>query len=298
MSKQNNVLDGKIAMKVSSVSIIVNIILSAVKLLVGIFASSKALVSDAIHSASDVFSTFVVMIGIKISSKESDREHPYGHERLECVAAIVLAVVLFITGGGIGLKGIKDIYTGDYVNYKVPGMLALGAAFFSIVIKEWMYHYTKKYAKEIKSSALMADAWHHRSDALSSIGSFVGVLGARFGYLVFDSIASVIICVFIIKASIDIFKDSIDKMVDKACDENVTNDMRRVILSENGVLGVDEIRTRMFGNQIYVDVEIAVDGNKTLWLSHDIAESVHRRIEKEFPDVKHIMVHVNPFEQE
>lgn len=290
-----NKLSEKKAMRVSKVSIIVNLALALAKLFAGIFASSMALISDAIHSASDVFSTFVVMIGIKIAARESDEEHPYGHERLECVAAIVLAVVLFITGGSIGLKGLKDICTGDYNNYVTPGILALAAALLSIFVKEWMYHYTRRCAKEIKSSALMADAWHHRSDALSSIGSFVGVLGARMGYLIMDSVASVIICIFIIKAAVDIFLDATGKMVDKACDEATINKISELIKSVPGVMGIDLLRTRMFGNHIYVDVEISADGNLSLFDSHAVAESVHDRIESEITDVKHIMVHVNPY---
>lgn len=294
MFDQDKVFE-KRAMRVSRVSIIVNLLLSFIKLLAGIFASSAALISDAIHSASDVFSTFVVMIGIKIAAKESDKEHPYGHERLECVAAIVLAVVLFITGGSIGLKGAKDIYTGDYKGYITPGMFALIAAGLSIVTKEWMYHYTKVCAREIKSSALMADAWHHRSDALSSIGSFVGVLGARMGYMIMDSVASVIICIFIIKASVDIFMDATDKMVDKACDEETINRIRELIEAVPGVMGIDLLRTRKFGNHIYVDVEISADGNLSLTESHAVAEAVHEMIEAKIEDVKHIMVHVNPY---
>lgn len=285
----------KMAMHVSIVSIIMNLLLSFMKLVIGLIAHSHALVSDAVHSASDVFSTCIVMVGIKIAAKESDSDHPYGHERLECVAAIVLAVVLFITGGGIGVNGIESILDGTYKNSIIPGMVAMVVAFISILVKEWMYHYTKRCAKIIHSDALMADAWHHRSDALSSIGSFVGILGARLGYPITDELASIIICIFILKAAIDIFRDAIDKMVDKSCDKETIDKMRQTIMAETGVLGIDELRTRMFGSQIYVDVEILVDGNKTLWLSHAVAEAVHQRIEKEFPDVKHIMVHVNPY---
>ena len=286
----------KVAMKVSFVSIAANVILSAFKLFAGVFAHSGAMISDAVHSASDVFSTIVVIIGIRISSKKSDKEHPYGHERMECVAAIVLATILAVTGLGIGYSAVAKILSGDYANLAVPGSLALAAAVISIAVKEGMYWYTRINAKKIDSSALMADAWHHRSDALSSVGALVGIAGARFGYPICDAIASLCICFFIAKAAYDIFKDAVDKMVDKACDEETENELKNCALAQEGVLGVDLLRTRVFGNKIYVDIEIRADGNETLREAHSIAERVHDSIEGEFAKVKHIMVHVNPAE--
>lgn len=284
----------RVANKVSFVTIIGNILLSVMKLIVGFIAHSNAMISDAIHSASDVFSTFVVIIGIKLASKKADKEHPYGHERLECVAAIVLSMVLFITGLGIGATALKNITSGDYNNIAVPGILALIAAIISIISKEAMYWYTIYNAKKIDSSALMADAWHHRSDAFSSIGALIGIAGARLGFPIMDSIASLIIFVFIIKAAYDIFKDAIDKMVDHACDDDTVNQIRECVMKHEDVLGIDMLQTRIFGNKIYVDLEIATDGSYTLSKAHTIAESVHDDIEKSFPKVKHIMVHVNP----
>ncbi|WP_334297185.1 cation diffusion facilitator family transporter [Anaerosporobacter faecicola] len=284
-------------MRVSKVSIIVNVLLSVAKLLAGIVGHSGAIISDSIHSASDVFSTFIVIIGVSIAGKSSDEDHQYGHERLECIASIFLAVVLLATGIGIGYTGITKIISGNYTELAVPGLLALVAAVVSIVVKEWMYWYTRAAAKKINSGALMADAWHHRSDALSSIGAFVGIAGARIGYPVLDSVASVVICVFIAKASFDIFKDSIDKLVDKSCDEEISTKMRKVILAQEGVLGIDSLRTRLFGAKIYVDIEIVADGSKTLNETHHIAEMVHDAVEREFVSVKHCMVHVNPEEE-
>lgn len=284
----------RVANKVSFVTIIGNILLSVMKLIAGFIAHSNAMISDAIHSASDVFSTFVVIIGIKLASKKADKEHPYGHERLECVAAIVLSMVLFITGLGIGATALKNITSGDYNNIVVPGILALVAAIVSIVSKEAMYWYTRYNAKRIDSSALMADAWHHRSDAFSSIGALIGIAGARLGFPIMDSIASLIIFVFIIKAAYDIFKDAIDKMVDHACDDDTVNQIRECVMKHEDVLGIDMLQTRIFGNKIYVDLEISTDGSYTLSKAHTIAESVHDDIEKSFPKVKHIMVHVNP----
>lgn len=288
----------KVANKVSLVSIAGNVVLSLMKLLAGIVAHSNAMISDAVHSASDVFSTIIVIIGIRLASKESDKEHPYGHERLECVAAIVLAMVLLITGIGIGYTAVSNIARGNYGELLVPGILALIAAIVSIVSKEAMYWYTRFYAKKIDSSALMADAWHHRSDAFSSVGALIGIAGARMGYPIMDSIASLVIFVFIVKAAYDIFKDAVDKMVDHSCDEQTQNEIYTCVKNHKDVLGVDLLQTRIFGNKIYVDVEIEVNASYSLRDAHHIAESVHDMIEQTFPKVKHIMVHVNPKEIE
>lgn len=284
----------KTAMRVSLVSIVANFVLTVFKLAAGVIAHSGAMISDAIHSASDVFSTVVVIIGIRISRKASDKDHPYGHERMECVAAIVLATILAFTGLGIGYTALRQIVGGDYANLVIPGRLALVAAVASILVKEAMYQYTRICAKRIDSSALMADAWHHRSDALSSVGALIGIGGARLGFPILDSVASVVICVFIEKAAYQIFMDAVDKMVDKACDEETEEALTRCALDQPGVLGVDLLHTRVFGNKIYVDIEICADGDETLRQAHAIAERVHDSIEKKFPKVKHIMVHVNP----
>ena len=284
----------KVAEKVSVVTIFGNLILAVFKLTAGIVARSSAMVSDAVHSASDVFSTFVVMIGIKLASKEADKEHPYGHERLECVAAILLAMVLFITGIGIGIQALKKIFSGSYSDLQVPGILALAAAVVSIACKEGMYWYTRYFAKKIDSGALLADAWQHRSDALSSVGALLGLGGARLGFPIMDSVASLVIFVFIAKAAFDIFKDAVDKMVDHSCDEETEKQIYECVMDNKEVRGIDSLHTRIFGNKIYVDIEIGIDGSYTLIKAHEIAEEVHESIEENFPKIKHIMVHVNP----
>lgn len=285
-----------LAIHVSVVSIIVNVVLSAAKLLAGIFGKSSAMVSDAIHSASDVFSTFVVIAGVKMSEKKADKDHPYGHERMECVASIILAVLLGIVGVGIGVSGMSKILSGNYQTLEIPGMISLIAAIVSIVVKEWMFWYTRAAAKKLNSGALMADAWHHRSDALSSVGSFAGILFARIGFPIMDSVASVIISLCIIKAAYDIFKDGINKMVDHSGDSETQEAILDSALNVQGVIGVDDLKTRMFGSKLYVDMEISADANLSLKDSHDIAEQVHRVIEEKYPECIHCMVHVNPAE--
>lgn len=288
------------AYRVSVVSLVGNIMLSLIKLIAGVVAHSNAMISDAIHSASDVFSTIIVMIGIRISSKEADKEHPYGHERLECVSSMLLAMTLVIVGLSVGKKGVEAIIaiaTGNAAQVMLPGTLALVAAIVSIVSKEAMYRYTAVNAKRINSSALMADAWHHRSDAFSSIGALIGIAGARMGFPILDPVASLVICVFIAKAAWDIFMDAVNKMVDHACSDETVEQLRQTVLEVPEVVKVDSLLTRMFGARIYVDVEISLDKNMTLQEAHDIAHRVHDKIEDEFEDVKHCMVHVNPAEE-
>ncbi len=285
-----------VAMRVSRVSIYGNVLLSLAKLAAGVIGHSGAMISDAVHSLSDVLSTFVVIIGVHLAGRDADADHEYGHERLECVAAIILSVFLFATGAGIGLSGIRTVMSGAQ-ELAVPGFIALAAAVFSIVVKEAMFRYTHLAASRIGSAALMASAWHHRSDALSSIGSLVGIAGARMGFPLLDPIASVVICFFILKAAADIFREAVDQMTDHAADTETAEQIREVVQAQEGVCGVDEIRTRLFGSRIYVDVEIACDGSLPLTEAHAIAERVHDAIEREFPAVKHCMVHVNPEEE-
>ncbi len=284
----------QIVIKVSWISIVVNMVLSVGKLFAGIVAQSGAMISDAIHSASDVFSTLIVMAGVKISSKAADKEHPYGHERLECVAAIVLSMILSATGVLIGYEGVEKILAAEVDILPVPGILALIAAILSIGVKEIMFRYTQHYAKIVNSGALMADAWHHRSDALSSVGALIGIVGARLGFPILDPIASIIICFFIVKAAVEIFKDAIDKMLDRSCDDETENKIRQRVQSHSGVDKIDLLRTRTFGNRIYIELEISVAPHLPLIKAHNIAERVHDDIELTYPKVKHIVIHVNP----
>lgn len=292
MKQQTTLTTENLAMRVSTHTLLGNIGLSLGKLWIGLIAHSGALVSDAIHSASDVITTIIVMIGIRASEKSPDPEHPYGHERFECVFSMVLAGLLLLVGCVIGYHACLQVL--GISESPVPEKAALAAAAVSIFVKEAMYHYTVWAAKKLHSLALKADAWHHRSDAFSSIGSFIGIWGARMGYPRLDAVASMVICLFIWKVAYDIFKEAFAKVVDTSCPPEVMEQMRTIILQEDGVLGVDLLNTRMFGAKVYVDVEIRADGTLSLEDAHAIAENVHRAIEKHFEDVKHCMVHVNP----
>lgn len=184
------------------------------------------------------------------------------------------------TGIGIGKAGLEKILERDYANLAMPGSIALAAAVISILTKEAMYWYTRYYARMIHSAAFMADAWHHRSDAFSSVGSLIGIGGAMLGYPILDSVASLVICLFILKVSVDIGVDAVRKMLDTSCGEAYERELKKYITGQKDVLGIDLLRTRMFGNKVYIDLEIMVDGDKTLREAHEVAENVHNNVEK------------------
>ena len=285
----------KIVDRLSRIGIFGNVLLAAFKLFAGIFGKSGAMVSDAVHSLSDVFATLIAWIGVRLSRQAEDAEHPYGHERLECVASLLLGLILAGTGIGIGWSGIQKLF-GEGGSIEVPTLLPLIAAVVSIIVKEGMYQYTMHYAKALDSAAFKADAWHHRSDAISSVGSFIGIGMAKLGMPFMDPVASIIICLLILKVAFDISRDAVYKMLDTSCDNAFEQRLRTFIGTQDGVGRIDLLRTRQFGNRIYVDLEIAVKPDISLRDAHGIAERVHSAVEQEFPNVKHVMIHVNPEE--
>ena len=268
----------RIANKLAIVGVSGNVALSAFKLFAGIFGNSAAMVSDAVHSLSDVFATAIAFLGVRISQRDADESHPYGHERFECLASMALGLILAATGAGIGFASIQSIATGAYEHATAPGWLALSAAV----------------ARIMNSDAFMADAWHHRSDALSSVGALAGIGGAMLGWGVCDPLASIVICLIIFKVAFEVLRDAVDKVTDTPCAPTFELEVRDCILAQDGVLRIDALRTRKFGNKVYVDAEIAVDGQLRLVDAHAIAERAHDAVEQSFPTVKHIMIHENP----
>ncbi len=281
-----------IAYKISRVSIAMNVVLSVVKIAVGLIARSGALVADGIHSVSDVLTTIMAMVGVYMSSRGSDEDHQYGHEKYEPVIGKLMAIFLFVTGTLIAFNAIKNIQVGVV---EVPTHLAIYGAVLSIIVKEAMYHYTMRGAKIIESSVLKADAWHHRTDAISSVGSFIGIWGAMNGWPLMEPIAAIAIGVLIIKVAVDIYIQSIRELIDTAADPDTLEDIWAVIMETSGVIEIDDLKTRIHVNRLYVDVEISVNADLTLRQAHRIAEDVHDRIENIVPRVKHCMVHVNPY---
>lgn len=285
----------KIINKVAIVTIVVNLILSIGKFVAGIVGNSTAMVSDAVHSASDVLSTFIVLIGARIAVKSEDRDHNYGHDKFENIASVILAMMLFATALALGYAGIQSIISATKGEFVKPSYIALVAAIVSIVVKEGMYWYTIYYAKKLDSQALKADAWHHRSDAFSSVASFVGILGAILGALVLEGIATLLIAVLIIKVSYDIVKVVIKQLTDHAAPEELVSKIYKTIDDDEDVKNIDVLKTRISGSIIYVDAEIAVDSSLNIVDAHAIAERVHDKIEQDFKEVRHIAIHVNPY---
>ncbi|MBU5438234.1 cation diffusion facilitator family transporter [Tissierella sp. MSJ-40] len=282
----------KLGVKISWITVLINVILSVFKIIAGIVGSSSAMIADGVHTLSDVLTTFVVMIGLKISSKEADENHPYGHEKYEPVFAKILSILLLLTGIFIGYEAIKILISG---NIRKPGMITLFAAFLSIVVKEGMYWYTIKTAKKIKSLSMEADAWHHRSDAFSSIGTFVGILGARLGFTALDPIAGIVVSFFVIKVGVELYIKSVRELVDESANQETINLIIEKTNSVKGVKGIKSLKTRIFGNKIFIDIEILVDSTISVKEGHDIAEKVHDTIEMEIEDIKHCMVHIEPY---
>ena len=280
-------------MKISRNTIYWNILLSIAKILAGFFGKSSAMLADGVHTVSDVLSTLAVMFGLKMSKKPEDDNHPYGHEKIEPVISKLLASLLFITALGIGYNGITSILTG---NYSRPGTIAVLAAVISIGMKEWMYWYTVKGAKELDSAAMLADAWHHRSDALSSVGTLMGITGAKLGYGILDPIAALVVCLLVVKVAGEIYFSAIKQLIDTSADDETIEKIRDNIVETKGVVTLDDLKTRVHANKIYVDIEIGVEAHLTVQESHAIAQRVHDNLEGLCDKIKHCTVHVNPVE--
>ena len=287
----------QVATRVSIVGMAGNVALTLFKLFAGIISHSGAMISDAVHSASDVFSGIIVIVGVRLSARESDSDHPYGHERFECVAEIILAVVLFLAGGAIGIEALKSIFTGAYTELSFRNPLALIAAITSIVVKETMFWYTKINAKRIDSPSLSAEAWHHRSDALSSIGAAIGIggallLGSR--WTVLDPIAGIIVGLMLVHTAVELIGGSMAELTEGSLPEETEQEIRQLILSVNGVEDPHELRTRRIGNHIAVDVHVRMDGDMTLREAHDRSSEIEQRIRERFGEESYVSVHMEP----
>ena len=284
----------RIVARMSVVGVVGNVLLAVFKLVAGLLGNSMALVSDAIHSASDVLATAVAYIGDRIARRAADENHPYGHERFEQLAAAILALILAGVGIGIGIAGVQSALAGG--PEEAPGLLPLIAAAVSIGVKEGMFWYTRHGARAIGSDVFMADAWHHRTDALSSVAALIGVAAARMGFPLGDSIASIVICAFILKVAWEVGRAAVGKLVDESGGEELDEQIADCASACEGIDHIDSVITRRFGTQFYADVEVAMDGSLTLAEAHRRAEAVHAAIEHDFPQVKHVTVHVNPAE--
>ncbi|MDO5308255.1 MAG: cation diffusion facilitator family transporter [Planctomycetia bacterium] len=294
MPNPEKTTEDKIIVRLSLVGILGNIALAIAKLLAGLLGHSAAIMSDAVHSLSDVLATFIAYLGVKTSAAPPDRLHPYGHEQVENLTTLALGLALLITGVMLGYNALDSLVNRLYVDKPAPTVLPALIATLSIVSKEAMYWYTRHYALALNSSAFLADAQHHRADGYSSIGALLGILGARLGLKALDPLASFAICAVIVWVAVGIIRVALAQIIDVSCEESVEKQMAQCISDHRLVDRIDLLRTRRFGKRVFVEVEIAVDGNRTLWESHRVAHEVHNAVEQNFPFVKHVMVHVNP----
>lgn len=283
----------KQAYRVSLCTSAANFVLAALKMAAGVLGGSSALISDAVDSACDVFSSLIVMVGVKFASKSPDADHPYGHERFECISSIVLALIIGFSGVGVGIAAVQKIFSGQEL--APPALITLVVAAVSIAAKEWMFRFTRRTARRIQSDSLMANAMNYRSDVFSSCGVLIGIAGSQLGFPILDAVASLVICVLILRSAIEILLDALSKMLDSSIDGETLEAMRDLVLAQQGVLALDDIKTRQFGSRYFVDVEIACDGDLPLRDAHAIASRVHDEIERRFPSTKHCQVHVNPY---
>ncbi len=280
------------ANKVTIQSILWNILLTIIKVFAGIVGKSSAMVADGLHSASDIISSVGVLIGNKIAKAPNDKEHNYGHEKAETLVSFLLSLLLIVVSLKIGFSALNSLFNLDSV--QVPTLLPLIVSIISIAIKEYQYRITIKIANKINSPSLKADAWHHRSDALSSIAAFIGIGGALLGFKALDPIASVVVALFVAKVGFDILKDSANELMDYSIDEDQEKQIVKIAENTNGVINLGEIRTRKHGATAYVDLTICVNKDLTVYEGHEIATKLEKRIIKEMQFVKGITVHVEP----
>lgn len=274
------------------ITILMNLILVIGKILGGYFANSKALLADGLHSASDVITSLGVITGLAMAKKPRDAEHQYGHEKIETIITFLLAIVLLYIGAKIGIESIFSLINGELV---VPGKSALYIALVSIGIKEFQYQITYRIGKKNNSNALIADAWHHRSDALSSIAVFIGVAGARIGFSILDIIAGIIVSFIVIKVGFDIFKECFQELMDVSIHLEELERLRELILQHKGVFHISDIRTRKHGSKVFVDIRISVDSSIDIYDGHLIAEEVEKLIKTQVKNVKDVVVHLDPY---
>lgn len=272
-----------------------NFLLGSLKLAAGLWGRSSAMVADAAHSYSDCASTVAVIAGLKMASKSADVDHPYGHEKYELIFANILSILLGLTAVKIGYDALMVIAHGSY---QVPGLAPFLAAVFSVAVKEVMYRLTLRKAKKIGSVAMEADAWHHRTDALSSVGAFVGILGARLGLPVLDPVTGLLVSLLVLKVAIDLYRKSVSGLVDSSTDAETVARIQQLLADMDGIEEVNSLKTRVFGASAYADVTIKVDGALTVEEGHDIATLAHNKIEANLPKIKHIMVHIEPMDQD
>ncbi|MBS4535155.1 cation transporter [Clostridium sp. D2Q-14] len=281
----------KSSQKVIWITIFLNTFLSILKIVIGLLANSNAMLADGIHSMSDVGSSLGIIVGLFIAKKPEDKEHQYGHEKAETIATFMLSMLLIAVGLNIGYSSVKLIFSGDV---QVPGVAAIWAAIISIIVKEIQFRISMRTGKKINSDVLIADAWHHRSDALSSIAALIGIIGSRLGYGFLDPLAGLIVSIIVVKVGVEIFIKGTNELMDESLEEEKLIKIVNSVLSHKGVKTINDIKARKHGSMAYVDIEIAVDPNISVIEGHDIAEDVENIVYEKIDNIKSVLVHVNP----
>lgn len=284
--------------RVTWIGSIVNLLLLIFKFVAGFVGHSAAMVADAVHSLSDFITDIIVIAFVRISGKPEDENHSYGHGKYETLATVIIGIILFFVGAGMLLNGAKSVV--EVVGGKqleAPGWLAFVAAAISIIVKEILYQYTKYKGRDLNSQAVVANAWHHRSDALSSIGTLIGIggaicLGERWHIL--DPLAAIIVSLFIVRVSIKLLKPCVDELLERSLPTEVENRIREIILSFPAVSSPHHLRTRRIGNHIAIEVHIRMDGDTSLDKAHSVASDIERQLKIEFGNQTHVGIHMEP----
>ena len=284
--------------KVTAVGTVVNVALTIFKFVAGFVGRSSAMVADAVHSLSDLVTEVIIFIFVKAASKPIDKDHEYGHGKFETLASLIVGFILILVGLGIMITGVKDCIEFFHGNKgEHPRIIALIAAILSIVLKEGVYRYTIHRGKKIDSPILIANAWHHRSDAFSSIATLIGVAGAMFlgeNGLILDPLAAIIVSFYICKSGYDVVKPSMDELLEKALPVETEKEIRQLLKSVEGIDGVHMLKTRKIGSRLAIEAHTLMDGKISLNEAHHIATMAERKLKKRFGSNIHIGIHMEP----
>jgi cation diffusion facilitator family transporter len=286
----------KLKARASYVGAAINVLQTLIKIGFGILGQSAALIADGIHSLSDLLSDLLVIIAVKLGSREADHDHPYGHRRFETIATVILGISLIGIGGAIVWSVMERM--ADPQRLPVPNMLSLGVAALSILINEWLYHYTKRIAKITRSKLLLANAWHQRSDAISSLVVLIGIGAVMMGYPLADGVAAVVVALMVAKIGLNLVFESIKELVDTSLPPALVEEIRTAIHAIDGVEGIHLLRTRHMGEDALIDAHIVVDPRITVSEGHMIGDIVRDDLIKRFDDVMDVLVHVDPEDDE
>lgn len=286
----------KLKSRVTYVGALVNVFLTIIKIGIGVLGQSASLIADGFHSLSDLVSDFVVIVAIKLGSREADHDHPYGHRRFETMATVLLGLGLVVVAAGIAWDAVERLL--DHEKLLVPDKNTLGIAIVSILANEWLYHYTKRVGIATRSKLLLANAWHHRSDAFSSIIVLFGIAGVFIGYPFADAVAAVFVALMIAKMGLSLVLESINELVDTSLPEDYVKEIQRVIKNTKGVHSIHLLRTRRMGEDAYIDAHIVVNSRISVSEGHMIGDVVRDNLKATFDDVVDVLVHIDPEDDE